>query len=184
MSKYIDAERLKADIEKRLKNTRDYMNGTGMKYKGQKYYKAQGKESAYDAILNVIDSLQQEQPSDDLEEAAEEYRRESYRKSIVPNIDGPMPEYGGNIKDSFKAGAEWQYQKDRREFAKIKAKTWCEGFDAHKEQMLKDAVEGEIAHDRGVDYLDYNIAKLDEYIFSRFKAGDKVKIIIIKEDKK
>ena len=36
------------------------MNGEGMKYKGPKYYKAQGKESAYDALLNVLDSLQQE----------------------------------------------------------------------------------------------------------------------------
>ena len=42
-----------------------------------------------------------------LEEAAEEYRRESYRKSILPNIDGPTNEYGGNIKDAFIAGAEW-----------------------------------------------------------------------------
>lgn len=60
--KYIDAEKLKAEIEKRLKNTRDYMTGNGMKYRGPKYYKSQGKESVYDAILNIIDSLQQEQP--------------------------------------------------------------------------------------------------------------------------
>lgn len=60
MAKYIDAERLRADLEKRLKNVRDYMNGAGMKYKGPKYFKAQGKESAYDALLNIIDSLQQE----------------------------------------------------------------------------------------------------------------------------
>lgn len=46
-----------------------------------------------------------------LEEAAEEYRRESYRKSVLPNIDGPMPEYGGSIKDAFIAGAEWQKDK-------------------------------------------------------------------------
>lgn len=60
MSKYIDADRLKAELEKRLKNTRDYMNGTGMKYKGPKYYKAQGKEAAYDAVLNSLDALRQE----------------------------------------------------------------------------------------------------------------------------
>lgn len=60
MAKYIDAERLKCGLEKRLKNVRDYMNGAGMKYKGPEYYKAQGKESVYDAILNIIDSIQQE----------------------------------------------------------------------------------------------------------------------------
>ena len=61
MANFIDADRLKAELEKRLKNTRDYMNGTGIDYKGPKYYKAQGKESAYDAILNLLDALQQEQ---------------------------------------------------------------------------------------------------------------------------
>ena len=71
--KYIDVERLKVEIEKRLKNVRDYMNGAGMKYKGPKYYKAQGKESAYDALLNVIDSLQQKQPEVDLEKEYQEF---------------------------------------------------------------------------------------------------------------
>ena len=56
--KYIDADLLRKEIEKRLKNLRDYMSGTGMRYKGPKYFKAQGKESAYDAILNLIDSLE------------------------------------------------------------------------------------------------------------------------------
>ena len=65
--KYIDAEKLKAEIEKRLKNVRDYMNGARMKYKGPKYFKAQGKESSYDALLSIIDSLQQEQPEVELE---------------------------------------------------------------------------------------------------------------------
>ena len=61
--KYVDVERLKAEIEKRLKNVRDYMTGVGMRYKGPKYYKMQGKESAYDALLNIIGSFQQEQES-------------------------------------------------------------------------------------------------------------------------
>lgn len=60
--KYIDADRLRKELDKRLKNVRDYMNGEGMKYKGPKYHKAQGKESSYDALLSIIDSLQQEQP--------------------------------------------------------------------------------------------------------------------------
>lgn len=62
MSKYIDAEKLIAEIERRLKNIRDYINGAGMKYKGPKFYKARGTESAYDALLSIITSLQQEQP--------------------------------------------------------------------------------------------------------------------------
>ena len=66
--KYIDADRLRKELDKRLKNVRDYMNGEGMKYKGPKYHKAQGKESAYDALLSIVDSLQQEQPDVDIRE--------------------------------------------------------------------------------------------------------------------
>ena len=65
-----ESEKLKAEIEKRLKNIRNYIKGAGMKYKGPKFYKAQGKESAYDALLSIIDSLQQEQPEVDLKEEA------------------------------------------------------------------------------------------------------------------
>ena len=71
--KYIDADKLRAEIERRLKNIRDYMTGTGMKYKGPKYYKAQGKESAYDALLNILDSLPDEPVNEDLEEAVDNY---------------------------------------------------------------------------------------------------------------
>ena len=43
----------------------------------------------------------------EIEEAAEEYRRESCNSALKPSIDGPMPEYGGNVKAAFIAGAEW-----------------------------------------------------------------------------
>ena len=65
--KYIDADLLRKKIEKSLKNIRDYMGGVGMKYRGPRYFKAQGKESAYDALLSIIDSLQHEQPEVDLD---------------------------------------------------------------------------------------------------------------------
>ena len=61
MNKYIDAARLRAELEKRLKNIRDYMNGNGVRYKSPRYYEARGKESACDALLSIITSLQQEQ---------------------------------------------------------------------------------------------------------------------------
>lgn len=61
--KYIDANKLKAEIEKRLKNIRDYINGAGMKYKGPAFY-TRGKESAYNALLSIIISLQQGYPEE------------------------------------------------------------------------------------------------------------------------
>jgi hypothetical protein len=108
--------------------------------------------------------------SKDLEEVAEEYRRESYRKSVLPNIDGPMPEYGGSIKDAFIAGAEWQ-----------------------KAKMLKDAMEGEVCG-RVYDHINIRFADgVSKYLepknishipadISKYAVGDKVKIVIVKEE--
>ena len=90
--KYIDADRLRAELEKRLKNVRDYMNGMGMKYKGPKYYKAQGKESAYDALLSITASLQQEQPEVDLEKFTEKIKtfQGRYKHPEIVSIKGAM----------------------------------------------------------------------------------------------
>lgn len=85
-------------------------------------------------------------------------------------------------KKGFKAGAEWQYQKDREEFSKMKAKTWCEGFDAHKDQMMKEAVEADVN-----TYKDLAAEKSwAEFVVEMptNNLGDKVKLIVIKEDKK
>lgn len=49
-------------------------------------------------LLSLIDSLSNEEPSKDLEEATARYEREN-RESILSSVD---------IVDAFKAGAEWQ----------------------------------------------------------------------------
>ena len=104
-------------------------------------------------FLSFLDTLE-EPVSDchDLTEAAEKYAEEQEFWFIREN-PYTSQEY------AFKAGADWQ-----------------------KRKMMEGAVEGEICHNTGVDYLDYNIAKLDEYIFSRFKVGDKVRIIILPKE--
>jgi len=111
MSKFIDADLLRKEIEKRLKNIRDYMTGTGMRYKGPKYFKAQGKESAYDALLSIIDSLQQEQPflPSNLDDAAEEYAYNNWEDNDYHTgaSEGLPFDAIGHIEKCFKAGAEW-----------------------------------------------------------------------------
>lgn len=132
--------------------------------------------------------LAEEPVSDDLEEAAETKYPTRWKK--YPN-DGIVrsEEYfdlNAEKRDAFKAGAEWQKEQDMDKW--LKDRDGCfwdgvnEGKKAMKEKMMEGAVEGEICHNTGVDYLNYNIAKLDEYIFSRFKVGDKVRIIIVKEE--
>jgi len=111
-----------------------------------------------------------------LEEAARLYAIPHYLKDIDKSHIDEYP-YDTGLECAFIAGAEWQYQKDRGEFAKIKAKTWCEGFDAHKQQMMKDAVEGFI-----IQWNENYQAELIAKVGDEFKHGDKVKIIIVKSD--
>lgn len=102
----------------------------------------------------------------DIEEAADKYEQEY-------STDATLGE-------AVIFGAEWQYQKDREEFAKIKAKTWCEGFDACKEQMMRDAVEYEVGmHGEPIKITFDKYVQRARGIF----PGDKVRIIILpKED--
>lgn len=108
-------------------------------------------------LLNdFIDTLSEE-PDKSLEEAAEEYRRESFKKSVIPQIDGPVNEYGGNIKSAFIAGAKWQ-----------------------KSQMLKDAKDGYVS---GI--IIHNDGDEEHYAVTYpngerpHSITDKVKIIIL-----
>ena len=78
-------EKIKAEVEKRLKNTRDYMNGAGMKYKGPKYHASRGRESAYDAILSLLSTLESEKPMN-LEEEINRYLHEECSDDDEPGI--------------------------------------------------------------------------------------------------
>ena len=86
----------------------------------------------------------EEKPSEDLEEAANEY--------AILDEEGKWKD-GGKYK-GFIAGAEWQ-----------------------KEQMMKDAVEGFIFQSE-----DYYLKELVAQYNGELKHGDKVKIIIVKNE--
>lgn len=55
MSKYIDADKLIAEIRKRLKSLH------GWETRNKTYYRNLGKESAQDEVLSIIASLQQQE---------------------------------------------------------------------------------------------------------------------------
>ena len=115
-------------------------------------------------LLTFLDTLSEE-PDKSLEEAAEKYS-DKYCSDWAYRLE---------YEDAFIAGAEWQYQKDRGEFAKIKAKTWCEGFDAHKEQMLKDSVEGRVFMSFAPGHNQMVMADVD------LPTNTKVRIVVLKE---
>ena len=109
------------------------------------------------AISKFLDTLQQE-PDKSLEEAAEEY---FYRNWSDGSLD-----IKPQVKEDFKAGAEWQ-----------------------KKQMMKEAVEGEVIKtDKHTSVRYKAFYGTDRYFYGiadkQFKPGDKVRIIIVKGDEK
>ena len=142
-------------------------------------------------LMDFINSLPKEpvEPEvecNDLEEAADHYAKnytvEDYYKDTGINQTYVI------ANDAFIAGSKWQYQKDRGKFAQIKAKTWCEGFDACKEQMMKDAIDIKVIESynptcepnerlHGISFI-YDCKNDNQYLI----AEDRAKIIIVKKD--
>lgn len=123
--KYIDADKLIAEIERRLKSLHEWKTGWERRLplsRNKTYYKNFGKESAYDAILNTITSLQQEQPEVDLEEEVKRWKN----KYGVVGMDDLWLDFARHF---YELGQRTKYQQDREEFAKLKAKEWQEGYD-------------------------------------------------------
>ena len=89
--KYIDAEKLIAEIERLYYNESE---------KDESILAADAYKNALDAVEKVIDSLQQEQPSlpSDIDKAAEEYS-----ENILANNE----DLQDAIEDAFKEGAKW-----------------------------------------------------------------------------
>ena len=131
-------------------------------------------------VSNKVDEMIMEKPvPNNREEAADKHICK-----VVDAAGHPGWEWETrDIKDAFIAGAEWKYQKDRAEFAKLKAKEWSDGYDEGiakgKEQMLKGAVEGEVQMKYNGGLCAKTIRPINE---DMFRLGDKVRIIILKED--
>ena len=135
------------------------------------------KIEAYNELISFLDTVE-EQP------VCEEFSKE-FDEYFLPKNREQKGRWG--FADIFSLarhfarwGAEWQYQKDRGEFAEIKAKTWSEGFDACGEQMMKEAVEGKVIsiviHDNG-DEVHYSVTyPIGERPHS---MSDKVKMLFL-----
>ena len=81
---------------------------------------------------------------------------------------------------AFKAGAEWQYQQDRAEFAKLKAKEWQDGYDEGAKWMAEQGVTKEAVIGMATEEIAINVSKktLDSLGLG---AGDKVIVQIRKK---
>ena len=150
-------ELIRQEIERRLKYTHDWLRGDEKRHPKQtaiskNYYKMKGDERTLDALLAFIDSLPEEKPSDDLEEAAHHIAIEALNDTKF--MTTTMGYVLGKLQDIFIGGAEWK-----------------------KEQMMKEAVEGVVMNFSSNTPKPQIDVFVDPH---KYCSGDKVKIVIIK----
>lgn len=87
-----------------------------------------------------------------------------------------------NIKDVAKHFAQWQKSQDQQTIELAEEHAMMAGMMQEREQMMQDAIECNIDSYDGLTYMDYTADHEDVVLKGKgLKAGDKVKVIIIKE---
>lgn len=202
-----DKELIKQEIEKQIDSVEDDTRYT------ESY--RQGLIAAYQTVKAFIDSLPEEPASEDLEEEAKKFYTE------IECYPPSLQQYSNHVEKAFKAGAEWQKQKDYKMYAHVplkdihdawqelknnkqdienypaicfqKGADWRENqmkeslqteyekgrFDM-REEMMKALIGGEITKDIH-NQLNVKSEPLND-TFGDIKFGDKVKIVIIKQE--
>ena len=129
-------------------------------------------------ISKAIDIIQQSEQlplPNDLEEAAEKSSAQYYKDagySPFPNVETAAH------KSGFITGAKWQKERDEKEQADLFTIVALDAAQRAKEQMLKEAVEGEVVKD-----INNKLAVTAKNVnLDVFKFGEKVKIIIVKKN--
>ena len=94
------------------------------------------------------------------------------------------------LKDLKKAGKPWneaelwvkEYANKENGFDEASAKVgYATGYQVRERQMLKEAVEGEVKNTFGYKTIRPDLKQMDTIVES-FSEGDKVRIVIVKED--
>lgn len=125
----------------------------------------------------IINEYHKEEPvSEDLEQAINTYLA-TYFGGEKEKQEWPF------IKKMVIHFAEWQKEQDKQWLAEEHKHIFAKGRDSMKQQMMKDAVDGtfsfgELADGTPID----SIFVLDKEVKSKYKEGEKVKLLIIKEE--
>ena len=139
---------------------------------------------------------QKEKSSEDLEAAAKHYLLQEHispLNDILHQADLKVEmQYHKDIENAFKAGAHCQHGKDFDDLLQSEMKFPKEYYEKGKadmrEEMMKDAVEGQIYReyigDDGISIAFGLEAYLNEHNpkHNKLHDGDKVKIVIVKEE--
>ena len=153
--------KIKAEIDKRYAEYREKMKSDDFTY-------YEGMAAALDLFEQFIDTLELKKPvPKDLEEAA--------NKFAVFYDQGTCD---GIAQDCFIAGAKWKKEKNDKDLSDKIAAAYQLGLADKEKQMMKEAVEGFVNY-----YEDSGgILMAEAQVGCPYHNGDKVKIIIVKED--
>lgn len=113
--------------------------------------------------------------SEDLEEATNNYVL-NVRKGY-PRV---MDETDRYICNAFKAGAKWQKEQDKETIELAEDHAMLAGMEKMREQMMKDAIPANILTNQYGNKYIQSWSGLKQY--DKYKNGDKVKLIIIKQE--
>jgi hypothetical protein len=145
-------------------------------------------EAAIEDVLNIIDSSQEEPINKDFEIALEKKVREAQDWTYIEEYGGECPlneEFGAYDLEKFaRWGANWQKQKDAKLIIIAKDNGYRLGLATMKQQLMAKAVDAVVKIDAGgYPYVDRTIELYDyEQDIPLAKRGDKVKVIVIKEE--
>lgn len=136
---------------------------------------------ARDVVDFVLKNIQPSLP-DGLEEAA----WDCVLDSVDVNNPVLLPKYKELLTYLFIAGAEWQRKQDQSLIELAEDHAMLAGMNKMEEQILEDAIEIEVKEDAGgFPIVPLDAIELYDYENDKplAKDGDKVRVIIIKDDK-
>ena len=128
------------------------------KHLNTNYLDENGALIAYNHIIDYINSMPEEPVSEDLEETAHTYAANNGGRWLTDDIGIKIFAFNPQeVKDAFKAGAQWQ-----------------------KKQMMSKAIDALVhTFDNGYIRVGTQLLANNKY---GLKAGDKVKVILIKDE--
>lgn len=148
----------------------------------------EAKRIAYNRVKRILDSLPEQPASESSEKIGQlnvlpkSARHSEGLEEAAENIY--KTPFGTRAED-FKAGAEWQKEQDTREMIMSDGsyfqKCYELGKKDMKKEMLEDAIEGRVGQTGFHNSIYIKEPKWCDTL-NNFNNGDKVRVIIIKED--
>ena len=185
----IDKETIRTEIERRLKRENEIL------WNAKKRGTYPSPSCEYNlltltSLRDFLDSLPEQVngPSRDqvgTKFAAEGLEEATHNYVVDIRLGYPrvMDETDKYIYNAFKAGAEWQKSKDQELIELAEDHAMLAGMNKMEQQMLDGAVEGRIGQ---AGFHNSIYIKEPEWCdtIDKFNDGDKVRVIVIKDDEK